>query len=203
MPSKAPASPVHHAEDHLRREVSVGGVCGGCLSLLFFPLRRLGIWLLFDFNYNVLNCTCILIFDLNDGCCWQRRAGTKQRVRTLKPPASTGIVPDADNEWDAATRKPQQWCPSQQKQNSPANVKWPHIKSQKARNCQIPNTDIYLTGLHFNIFSFPLCSVFRMYSNAGQGKKNPALDCTWQGVFHRVYDAVDISDPVLLWNSCV
>lgn len=66
--SKAPLSPVHHAENHLRREVSVGGVCGGCLSLLFFPLRRLSIWLLFDFNYNVLNCTCILVFNLNDGC---------------------------------------------------------------------------------------------------------------------------------------
>lgn len=62
----APPSPVHHAEDHLGGEVSVGGICGGWLGLLFLPLHGLCIWLFFDFNYNVLNCTCILVFNLDD-----------------------------------------------------------------------------------------------------------------------------------------
>lgn len=66
--STAPPSPVHHAEDHFGREVSVGGVCGSWLGLLFLPLPGLRVWLLFDFNYNVLNCTCILVFHLDDGC---------------------------------------------------------------------------------------------------------------------------------------
>jgi len=63
-----PPSPVHHAENHLRSEVSVGSFHYSRLSFLLLFLCRFRIGFFLYFNYNVFNFTSVLVFNLND-CC--------------------------------------------------------------------------------------------------------------------------------------
>lgn len=85
-----PPSPVHHAENHLRGEVSIGSFHYSRLSFLLF-LCCFCIRLFLHFNYNIFNFTSVLVFNLNDCCSWKGKnkggGGEKQIILLFPEPA--------------------------------------------------------------------------------------------------------------------